>query len=188
MLAQVFATIGAQSLKMLGWQLEGSLPNQSCVVVVAPHTSNWDFFILFLVALALKAFSNAVWIAKHTIFWWPIGSFFRSIGGVPVHRDQNNNMIRFVCNLLKERELMYFALAPEGTRKFTDHWKKGFYHIANRANVPISLAFVNYKDKKAGIGPLISITGDEEQDLAKIQSFYKKNWAKFPENFSNIRF
>jgi 1-acyl-sn-glycerol-3-phosphate acyltransferase len=173
-------------LNLLGWQVRAEFPNtQKYVVIAAPHTSNWDFPLGILAARAIKLEVN--WIGKHTIFRWPFGWFFRALGGTPVDRSQKRDLILQMKDLFDQSRSLVFALAPEGTRSKTDHWKTGFYHIARAAGVPIALAYLDFGKKQVGIGKSFYPTDDIEADFETIRAFYKDKRGKNPENESLIR-
>jgi 1-acyl-sn-glycerol-3-phosphate acyltransferase len=131
---------------------------------------------------------DGVFIGKHTLFVGPIGWFLRKIGGIPVNRDSPRGVIGTVVDEFSKREKMIFALAPEGTRSYKDHWKSGFYRVAIRAGVPIQLCFLDKTTHTVGFGPLVYPTGDREKDLQVIREFYKDKKGIKPELFSEIRF
>ncbi len=180
--------LGAWMLRCGGWRVVGRFPNESSVIIVAPHTSNWDFLWLLMLGFQWQAIGKVLWVGKHTIFRGPIGTYFCSIGGIPVNRNQHNHIVGTIARRLQEGHSLHFALAPEGTRSKTSAWKKGFYYIAQRASVPVALAFINYRDRSIGIGPSLNISGVEEEDLGKIRDFYQADWARYPKNFSPVRF
>ena len=156
-LKKLLQIIGTLALKTLGWKVVGSYPKQQCVIVIAPHTSNWDFFFLLFLAFHWGVIGKCMWIGKHTIFRWPIDGILRSLGGRPVNRTQSNNLVHSIAGLMSEQPDLSLALAPEGTRSYKPHWKKGFYRIAQRAKVPISLAFVDFKSKR--VNYVLSLLG-----------------------------
>lgn len=174
-------------LKLFGWQLVGKLPKQKkYVVIIGPHTSNWDFFIFFLVKIAYKL--KVVFIGKHTIFIGPIGWALRKLGGLPVDRRSKHNVVDMVVNEFNQRDEIVFCLSPEGTRSYLDHWKSGFYHISFKANVPIQIAFLDTTTKVVGWGPLFQPLKDKNELLKKIALFYSNKRGFKPEKFSQIIF
>jgi 1-acyl-sn-glycerol-3-phosphate acyltransferase len=174
-------------LFLAGWRLVGRAPAvRRCVVIFAPHTSNWDFPLLLLVKYA---FGEPVhYLGKHTLFRPPFGWFFRRTGGIPVVRNERRHFVRDAARLFAERERLWLALSPEGTRDKTDHWKSGFYRIALAAHVPVLLAFVDAAKKECGLGPLVELSGDAERDLAVLRAFYETKRGIVPEHASAIRF
>ena len=174
-------------LFVLGWRLVGEAPRVArCVVIFAPHTSNWDFPILLLVKFA---FGGPVhYLGKHTLFRPPFGWFFRLTGGIPVVRHQRRHAVREAVRLFREQNELWLAMSPEGTREKTDHWKSGFYQIARAAGVPVLLAFLDAAKKECGVGELIELTGDAGHDLARLRAFYETKRGIRPELASEIRF
>jgi len=175
--------LGRALLRMLGWKVEGTIPQiDKLVLIVAPHTSSWDFFIGIAAMRALQLKVN--WLGKESIFFWPVGYFFRRIGGIPVDRSSAHGVVDQVLALFKSRKKMILALSPEGTRKKVDRWKSGFYRIAVLAEVPILLVGFDYSKKTIHIGPILNPSGDLEKDLEQVRSYYAGITAKYPDQFS----
>ena len=173
-------------LKALGWTVQGELPDfKKYVIVAAPHTSNWDFPLGILAGKALKLEPH--WMGKHTLFRWPYGWFYRAIGGTPIHLEKGRNYIKQMTELFEQKEHLVLALAPEGTRSKTDHWKTGFHYIASAANVPIILAYLDFGKNQVGLGDIFYPGDDIEADFARIREFYKDRRGKNPENASLIQ-
>ena len=173
-------------LKTLGWTVHADLPDiKKYVAIAAPHTSNWDFPLGILAAKAINL--KVHWMGKHTLFRWPYGWFFRLIGGTPIQRDGGQNYIEQMSELFEHSEQLVLALAPEGTRGKTDHWKTGFYYIARAANVPILMAYLDFGHKQVGTGKLFYPGGDIEEDFAQIRLFYANRRGKNPANASLIQ-
>jgi 1-acyl-sn-glycerol-3-phosphate acyltransferase len=173
-------------LKLFGWRAEGSLADTpKCVIVVAPHTSNWDFPTLYLVKMALRL--NVTWMGKHTLFRPPFGWVLRRLGGLPIDRRARNNVVEQAIDSFRMNDRMLLAIPPEGTRKRAPYWRSGFYHIALGAQVPIALAFADYRRKVGGIGRVFMPTGDVAADMAVIRDFYRGMTGKRPEQFGEIR-
>lgn len=155
-----------------GWTLVGSAPRaRRCVIVGAPHTSNWDF-IFFLGATHDLGIAPS-FMGKHSLFHWPMGRFMREMGGVPVIRNARHNYVEQIVTEFGERDELMLVVAPEGTRKGAPVWKSGFYHIALGAGVPIVLAWLDPLSKRGGLGPEIMPTGDYAADMARIAEFYR---------------
>jgi 1-acyl-sn-glycerol-3-phosphate acyltransferase len=160
-------------LKLAGWRVEGSLPPQAakCVVIAAPHTSNWDLPYTLMCAFALQL--NIYWMGKASIFRPPFGALMRWLGGMAVRREQSNNLVAAsAAALLAADGPVQLIVPPEGTRAKVRQWKTGFYYIAVTARLPILLAYMDYSDKRAGLGPLFYPSGDIERDMAEIKAFY----------------
>ena len=172
-------------LKILGWRATGELPREKkYVLIVAPHTSNWDLFYGIILAFALKL--DARYIAKKELFRRPFSSLMTWSGAIPIDRSSSHHIVEQMVSVFKEREKFVLALAPEGTRHKKDCWKSGFYHIALEAHVPILLAFIDYASKTGGAGPLIYPTGNLDQDTSVMRNFYLTVKGKYPENTSPI--
>ena len=173
-------------LNRLGWTVHADYPDvEKYVLIAAPHTSNWDFPLGIVAAKAINL--DVQWLGKHTLFRWPYGWFFRSIGGTPVQRDQTLNLIQQIADLFDRSGQLVLALAPEGTRSKTDHWKTGFYHIARAANVPIVMAYLDYGQKQVGIGGAFYPGNDIEAVFAQIRQFYKGRRGKHPDKESQVQ-
>lgn len=170
-------------LKLFGWKLRVQVAEpQKSVICVAPHTSNWDFPIGKLSYLALGR--EASFLIKKSWFFFPMGYFFDAMGGVPVDRSKKSSVTDLMTEEFEKRSHFHLAITPEGTRSLVDKWKMGFYHIAVKANVPIQIAYIDYKKKEMGILDVFYPTGDENADLEKIQAYYKDVQACFPEKFN----
>ena len=160
-------------LRLQGWQVQGSLPPEAakCVVIAAPHTSNWDLPYTLMVAFCLRL--RIYWMGKASIFRGPFGPLMRWLGGIPVDRSKNNNLVAASAAAIVAAEgPLQLVVPPEGTRGKTRHWKTGFYFIALQAQVPIVLAYMDYARKVSGLGPVFVPTGDVEKDMLEIKRFY----------------
>lgn len=174
-------------LALLGWRLDILWPPvPKCVIIVYPHTSNWDFFIGYLAKLASGI--PVHFVGKHTIFRWPFGAALRRMGGIPVDRRAPASLLGQLVREMESRPWMWLAIAPEGTRAKVDHWKSGFYRVALAAKVPIGLAFIDYRERLVGLSTYLVPTGDEEGDLARMRAVYAGKVAKRPELAGEIRF
>jgi len=171
-------------LRLFGWHTSAVLPDDvlKAVVIVAPHTSYWDFVVGRMTFWSSKLKIRV--LIKKEAFVGPIGWLLRRLGGVPVARGQKNNMVEQVAALFHDNPTMVVVITPEGTRRKVGHWKKGFYHIAMEAKVPIALAFIDYATRTGGIGPLFYPTGNYEKDMAVILDFYKDKKGLHPEQFN----
>ncbi len=179
------AWIGRVIYKLIGWRVEGEFPRfPKSVVIVAHHTSNWDFAVGYPASLIYRI--KGYWVGKHTLFKKPFGSLMRWLGGIPLDRTSSKNFVDQVIQTFDKHKELLLVIAPEGTRKRVDKWKTGFYYIAKGAKVPIICAFLDYKRKVAGFGLVIKPSDDEEGDMNKIREFYKSITAKLPENTGDI--
>lgn len=169
-------------LRIAGWSINITVdePPKS-VVCVAPHTSNWDFIIGKLSYWALKRESS--FMIKKSWFVFPFNYIFDAMGGVPIERNKKTTVTDQIAERFRQSDSFHIAITPEGTRSLVKRWKMGFYQIALKANVPIQLAYIDYKKKEMGITEIFIPTGDEKADLKYIRSFYKNVHARFPEQF-----
>jgi 1-acyl-sn-glycerol-3-phosphate acyltransferase len=160
-------------LKLLHYKLdlENTPKEKKYVLVFAPHTSWTDFAIgkIALTALGVKT----TFLIKKEFFFFPMGYYLRYLGGYPVDRNHAQKLTDSLADYIREKDEIAFLITPEGTRKRVETWKRGFYYIAINANVPIVLAYLDYEERKGGIGPVFYPTGNYEADLHEIQKFYK---------------
>lgn len=166
-------------LRLGGWTTVGkALPVQKAVIIAAPHTSNWDGFwaIVFKVYAQLKI----GWFVKNSMFWFPMNILLRVNGAIPLDRERAGSAVNQAIAAFDDSDSFYLGLAPEGTRSKTHTWKSGFYRIAEGANVPVVLAFLDYGKKRLGFGPVIWLTGDREADMEVIGSFYASIEGRWP--------
>ncbi|MDR2871148.1 MAG: lysophospholipid acyltransferase family protein [Xanthomonadaceae bacterium] len=163
---------GRTFLRLNGWQLAGSLPDVSkLVMIVAPHSSNWDGIWGMATKIAL-GFEVRV-LAKAQLFWWPLGTLLRKLGAVPIDRSSPQGTVEQAIDLLRTSDCLWYALTPEGTRSTVDKWKTGFWKIAHDAQVPILMAYFHYPEKIIGFGDLFWTGDDMEADIAKIREWYR---------------
>lgn len=159
-------------LKLFRFKIVGldPVPEKKCVIIMAPHTSIMDFIIGFLVIRHLNL--KMALVMKKELFVFPIRGLMKKIGCVPVDRQHASNFSNFSVELIKEREEIAYIICPEGTRKLVKHWKRGFYEIATKANVPIGLSHIDFKTRTTGVGKIFYPTGNYEADLAEIEKYY----------------
>lgn len=176
--------IASVLLKMTGWRIVGEIPNVSQAVVLAlPHTSNIDgaYAIPSLFALDLKISI----MGKHTLFKVPLlGHLLRWVGIVPINRGEKGSVLQASIDQFKSGEPLFLGLSPEGTRKYTDKWKTGFYYLAVGANVPILPVALDYNTKEIRFLAVVYPTGDIEADLPKIYNQYRGVLPRHPERLS----
>ncbi|MCK5821900.1 MAG: lysophospholipid acyltransferase family protein [Bacteroidales bacterium] len=166
-----------------GWKLEGDVPDlKKCVIISAPHTSNWDLFFGFIYKMYYDL--NIQFLMKEELFRFPMNLFFTRIGGIPVKRGQKNNLVEILYQRFTQKDNFYLVLAPEGTRGKVTKWKRGFYYIATKARVPIVLTYVDYGRKVVGVGPVFYPGEDIEKDMSEIMNFYATIKAKYPDHYS----
>ena len=167
-------------LKTFGWKTIGHLPaSPKYLIIVAPHTSNWDLFYGIMLAFSLKL--DAHFLAKKELFRWPFGPVIKWLGGIAIDRSSTANAVDRMITKFKKNKNFVLALAPEGTRYKVRYWKSGFYHIAVGAGVPIQIGFIDYASKTGGAGPLIHPSGDITGDMEIIRDFYMKIKGKHSE-------
>lgn len=169
-------------LKITGWKIIGQPPAQKSIVVMAPHTSNLDFLLGWLGYTSLGIKSH--FLIKKEVFKWYSAGLIKAMGGIPVDRSHSTNVVMQVTEEFSRRNKFIVTITPEGTRKLNRNWKRGFYHIAVSAGVPISLGFLDYARKEGGFGPTFIPSGDFEKDIMKLTEFYKTKGARYPEKFS----
>ncbi|WP_069051285.1 lysophospholipid acyltransferase family protein [Blastomonas sp. RAC04] len=145
-------------------------PERRYIIIAVPHTSNWDFPNYMGVTRELGLETH--FMAKTSLFRWPFHNFMRQMGGVPVDRSAAGDMVQQMIAEFAAREDFILTIAPEGTRKAVTAWRTGFYRIAYGAGVPIVCGFMDYGNRRAGLGPVIHPTGDYEKDMAPAFAFY----------------
>ena len=156
-----------------------------CVVIAAPHTSNWDLVLMLLCGLSYGMWPS--WVGKHTLFLPPFGGLLRLLGGIPVDRRSRGNRVEQLAALFAARDRLILAIPPEGSRSSQTHWKSGFYWVARTANVPVCLSFLDWGTRRAGLGPLLRPTGDLGADMDFVRAFYAGRKGRFPGMQSPIR-
>lgn len=167
---------------MFGWKVDDKAPEiaYKAVLVHAPHTSNWDFIIGRMASWVYRLPVKI--LIKKELFFFPLGFILKAMGGIPVDRSKNNNLTDQISTMFKEKEKLTIIFTPEGTRKYSPNWKKGFYYIALKSEVPIVLTYIDYKKKYGGFGPVFEPTGDADKDIETIKDFYRNISGKVPEN------
>lgn len=168
----------------MGWGVEVSVPDlPKAIICVAPHTSNWDFLIGELTIRAVGR--KAGFMMKSSWFFFPLGCLFKALGGIPVkRRNKQQSLVDVMVQRFNAEQRLVVAITPEGTRSRTATWHTGFLRIAREANVPIMLAVIDYRMKKAIINDMFIPTGDTEADMRAIKQYYKPFTGRHPENFT----
>lgn len=168
---------------LAGWRIQDDRPAglDRYIVVVAPHTSNWDF-IVGLAVRSLARMKDTKYLAKQSLFKPPFGWFFRAVGGYPVDRSKHNNLVDAVVAMFNRGEIKKIAITPEGTRKYQPDWKTGFHRIATQAGVPIILATFDYPKKLVIITAPFPLTSDPEADIARMKDWFRPHKGKNPED------
>jgi len=171
-------------LKLFGWKIKGEFPDiEKSIIIFAPHTSYWDGFYgkLFFMQNTI----NYKFLTKNEFFKFPLNLFFKAFGSIPVYK--NKEYVNQVVELFNNNKEFHIVLSPEGQLARTDHWKKGFYYMAEKANVPIVVGYIDYKKKELGIKGVIAETNDIKQTMFEINEIYKDVNAKYPGEFTMDR-
>lgn len=169
----LWRAFGRAYLRLSGWQIEGLFPaDPKYVVIVAPHTSNWDFLLGIAVVFALEL--RVSWLGKHALFKAPFKRFLRWMGGIPVNRSASHGVVGECVRAFEATPALLLALAPEGTRKGVSQWKTGFYLIAVQAGVPILPVGFDYRTHQVRLMPLFHPKGNLETDLPLIQALFSQ--------------
>ncbi len=169
----LFRSLSVAFLKITGWKVEGSLPPEAakCVLIAAPHTSNWDLPYTLMVSFALRL--NVRWMGKQSIFKPPFSGVMQWLGGIAVNREQSTNLVAASSQAIAQADgPLQLVVPPEGTRSKVTYWKTGFYYIALGAKVPIVMAYLDFKNKRTGLGPMLYPSGDIDKDMLEIKAFY----------------
>lgn len=175
--------LAALALLLTGWRFEGRLPNlRKFVIIVAPHTSNWDFptGVMAMYALGLRG----TFLGKDSLFKPPLGWLMRWLGGMPVDRSSTNNVVDQSVAYIANSDRMIFVLSPEGTRKRIENWRSGFYWVAVGARVPIVPVAFDFSRKRFMIFPPQTMTGEVHADMAHLRSFFQSSMAYRPANYA----
>ncbi len=169
--------LGRWVLRRLDWHSEGPFPDQpKLVIAIAPHSSTWDFIIgaAFLYVMGLRV----AFIAKHTLFFWPLGGFMRWLGGIPVNRAQPEDLTDVMAAAFSKRDQLWLAITPEGTRTEGARFKSGFYRIARASAVPILPVYFNYRRRVTGFLPLLQPGDDVAPGVEQVRELLKQYGAR----------
>jgi 1-acyl-sn-glycerol-3-phosphate acyltransferase len=181
--SRLSAALGRFSMGLTGWRFEGGVPDvRKMVLIVAPHTSNWDFPVGLQAKLALRL--GGRFIGKHSLFRWPLGIFMRWLGGIPVNRSAASGFVSEVAATLRAADRLTVVIAPEGTRRRVEQWKSGFYRIAHEAGVPILPVGFDYPRRVIFFAPLFHPSGDYETDLKQLRANYRPEMGRHPGNYA----
>lgn len=183
--------LARQLARLGGWQIVGKLPDvPRLVVIVYPHTSNWDLPVGLICGLATGAFSrwHYGFMMKQDVFRGPFGSVMRAIGGIPIDRNAAHDVVTHMTEAFQTHDRFMLVVTPEGTRKLTLYWKSGFYHIALDVGAPILPVAFDYGRRIFKLGEVVVPTGDIEADLAMFRSFFAGVTPMYPGNAGDIRF
>ena len=185
--ASLRARLAAGLLAVCRWRVVVARPiPEKAVIIFYPHTSNWDFAIGLLAKWALEF--DVHWVGKESLFRGPLGRIFRRWGGIAVNRGVRTGTIARLAEEFSAHRRFLLALAPEGTRQRTEHWRSGFYHLALAAKVPLALAFIDYPRREVGVAGYLHLSGDPASDMAAIAAFYVGRTGRRPALQGPIRF
>ena len=174
-------------LRLFGWKvLYVPPPGPKAVIVVYPHTSNWDFPIGVMARSAIRL--PISFAGKDSLFRRPFGTLFRRLGGIPVDRSKRTGFTSQMVSEFNDREQFYLAIAPEGTRRATAQLKSGFYRLALAVGVPLGCAFIDYSRREVGIQDYLVLSGDESADLGRLSEIYAGRHGKHRAQEGSIRF
>ena len=171
-LSYIFHILARIIMWILGWRVDGKLPDlPKYILIGAPHTSNWDFVLFLGLIFYLRA--NVKFMGKAELFRPPYGWFFYYCGGIPVDRKKSTGLVDQMVDACKKADKFILTIAPEGTRHYVADWKRGFYHIAKDAGIPIAMVKVDGKRKTAHIMEQVFHPTDSiEADMKTIKGFF----------------
>lgn len=173
-------------LRLANWTIIGEVPQvNKAVVIGATHTSNWDAFWLLTCKTALKI--DVRFLAKHTLFWWPLGPVLTYFGAIPIDRSRHASLVHELADTFRNEDHFWLGLSPEGTRKWQPYWKTGFFQIAKIAGVPILMASIDYTKREVCLGPLVE-ADDPDEVLRKLREFYRDAKPRHPKMRGPIAF
>ena len=173
-------------VRLTGWRIEGALPSvPKYIVIGAPHTTNWDFVVMLAVMASFGA--RASFMGKDSLFKRPFGPITRRLGGIPIRRGIRESVVEQMARAFNAAESLIIVIAPAGTRRRSDHWKSGFYHIARTAQVPIAPARINYPEKLVTIGQSFVPGDDLTADMGALRAFYANGQGRHADQASEIR-
>ena len=159
-------------MRAFGWKaMDGVIPEPKGIILGVPHTSIMDFIISWFYYTSVGGTPNIM--VKKEFFFWPLGYLMKAMGAVPVDRSKGATAAVHCIEAMQKADRMHLAIAPEGTRKFTPKWKKGFYTIAQECNVPVYMGYFDWKRKQIGRGEKFELTGNVKEDINKMRAHYR---------------
>ena len=177
--------LGRTVLSIFGWKVRGGIEheydNKKLVILIAPHTSNWDG--IFGVAAVAGLDARITFIGKHTAFKYGLGAFLRYMGGIPVDRSKPGGVIQHAIDQIKGIESSLIAISPEGTRSKVKEWKTGFLRIAKEINAQIVPASLDFSKKEILLGKVFKLSGDNKKDILDLKKYYSVFKPKHPEKY-----
>jgi 1-acyl-sn-glycerol-3-phosphate acyltransferase len=163
--------LGRSLMRLWHWQIEGRFPDvPKAVLVVAPHTSNWDFLVCMLGMFTLGLRIN--WLGKHTLFRWPLRPLMLWLGGIPVWRNSRSGTVARLVETFEQRETLLLAVAPEGTRQAVTEWRMGFAHVAAGAGVPVVPIGLDWSRRELMLGPAVALSGDIDAAVSDLRAWF----------------
>jgi 1-acyl-sn-glycerol-3-phosphate acyltransferase len=174
--------VGRRALALRGWTIVGQEPPDDpvCVMIGAPHTSNWDLFLMLWLSWSYGV--EPRFLMKKEAFRGPTGGLMRRLGGISVDRGDPGRIVEDLIAHAGTAERFQIVIAPEGTRARKEYWKSGFYRIAEQAQVPIVLGWCDAQRMEIGYGPSFVPSGDLRADMDRIRDFYADKGGVRPEN------
>lgn len=182
--------LGYLALRLFGWRVVGMRPVvPKFLIIVAPHTSNWDLVVGLACGYGAGILSRWPYgfFIKAGLFRGPLAPIFRALGGIPIDRSAPHDAVRRSVEILLRRERYLLVITPEGTRRRTERWRSGFYHIARNTRLPVVPVYFDYARRECRVGPATEMRGDRELALEVFRQFYAGVRAKHPERFGPIR-
>jgi 1-acyl-sn-glycerol-3-phosphate acyltransferase len=178
----MFGTISEMILRLLGWKIKGRYPAElpKVMLIVIPHTSNWDFPLGILVRSAIRA--DIKFIAKDSLFKPPFGRLFKWLGGYPVNRSKSSNFVQNMVDIFNREAYFHTVIAPEGTRRKVDKLKTGFYYIAKGGQAAIAMCKFDWGNKEVVFSDPFYPSNDMEADFEHIYTYFRGVKGKKPEN------
>lgn len=170
---------------MMGWKISGAKPKyKKVLLIVEPHTSNWDLILGLLAACYFEI--NLKFVIKSEAMFFPLNLILKPLGAIPINRKRNKltsvSNIDIICEKIESFDEAAIAISPKGTRGKVNRLKTGFFVIAKKENIPICLGFFDYKNKIVGIGDCHFVEDNFEDEVKKLNDFYKDKYGKYPEN------
>jgi len=185
-LRSIMPPLARCALRLAGWRMEGEIPNiRKAVFIAAPHTSNWDFPVMMAFVFAYRV--RVHWLGKDALFRGPGYWLFRWLGGIPVDRSRTGGLVAQSAQAFQMQNDLLLAIPPEGTRSRASGWRTGFYHIAQTAQVPIVMSYVDFSRKVGGVGELLIPSGDIDSDMQLFRAFYADVRGKYPALETEVR-
>ncbi len=178
----MFGKISAFILRIFGWKIKGRYPVElpKVMLIVMPHTSNWDFPLGILVRSAIRA--DIKFIAKDSLFRPPFGNIFRWMGGYPVNRSKSSHFVQTMVDIYNREPYFHTVIAPEGTRRKVDKLKTGFYYIAKGGHAALAMCKFDWENKEVVFSEPFYPSDDMEADFERINNYFRGVKGKKPEN------